>query len=169
MPLNTHIGEVIVSANKLLGKRNKTIKKLNITEKLLCELEDGTCTHPRLYVSFFALTLRRLVPRKIKLKQLPPFFPTKDKIIAMMNGKGEDLSEYCELTKELLTLPDLPATPKIKKRTLAYTEKRAKKTQKGWGKDARQKAASGYSRRSYGMESQITRKAWGSAFKPAQG
>lgn len=163
IPTMEQMGELVIEVNKLLGKRERTKNKLDITEYQLIGLETGTRPDTRLYISFFVLAMRRLVPRKIRLKQLPSNFPSKDKIIEMLNGKCENCAEYAELVSVLLTLPDLPTKPKKKKHHIVCPEKRPKKTQKDWGKDALMKEASKYSRKSYGMETQITRKAWGSA------
>ena len=162
------LAKLVRSANALLKKRNRTINVLNITEIQLCELENGKSTDLLLYKSFFVLTIRRLVPRKIKLKSIPANLPSKERIVEMMNGECEDLSEYHDLVDALLSMPDLLGPTQKKKNKVTKTEKTPKKRQKGWGKDSLKKAASEFSIRSYGRESQITRKEWGSAYRPAR-
>ena len=100
---------------------------------------------------------------------LPTHLPSKERIIEMMNGKCEDLSEYYELVNALLAMQDLPIKSQNKKRNVVYPEKIPKKRQKDWGMDALKKAASEFSLKGYGRESQITRKAWGSVYRPAHG
>ena len=163
------LADLVKSANVLLGKRNRTLTRLNITETQLWKLENGENSDMSLYKSYFVLTLRRLIPRKIRFKSLPSTIPTKDRIVEMMNGKRDDLSEYAELVNTLLAMPDLSKNTRKKKNNVPHPEKRSKKTEKDWGKESLKKAASVYSRGSYGMESQITRKVWGSAYNPARG
>lgn len=172
IPTTEQIGNLVAEVNKLFGKRGRkrTKNKLGIEEYQLIGLETGAIRDTSLYISFFVLSLRRLVPQKVKLKHLPSNLPSKDKIVEMLNGKCGNCAEYAELVSVLMTLPDLPKKTKKKKQQLiVYPEKKPKKTQKDWGKDALMKETSKYSRRSYGMYSQITRKEWGSAYRPARG
>ena len=110
---------------------------------------------------------------KIELKSVPSGLPTKNEIIGMMHGEVQYTEQYIQTIDTLIKLPDLPRkiVPKVKIKQPIISEKKGKTVKrhvvdfKKWPKGD---VVAKERRRRYGMESQITRKEWGSAYRPAR-
>jgi hypothetical protein len=158
---------------EVFGHKQRMRNKLKITAEEYVQLEKGECDDLTIYVKCLAYFLRKLVPMKIELKSVPSGLPTKNEIIGMMNGEVQYTEQYIQTIDTLIKLPDLPRkiVPKVKIKQPIISEKKGKTVKrhvvdfKKWPKGD---VVAKERRRKYGMESQITRKEWGSAYRPAR-
>lgn len=154
---NRRYGDLVKQlVEKKIIKKGKLITRLHITEEQLDLIMKGECEEKEMYKACFSFTIIRLVPRKFKLKQIPDGLPKRDEIEAMMAGIHPDLNNYYSLIYALNKIPNKRGKVKIVSNTSPVRGKR-------------NETNSRKRRSSYGVESQITRKAWGSAYKPARG
>ena len=98
---------------------------------------------------------------------------TKNEIIGMMHGEVQYTEQYTQTIDKLLALPDLPQkiVPKVKKNQPIISKKKNKSGKRrvvDFSKWPTGDVVAKERRRRYGMESQITRKEWGSAYRPAR-
>ena len=158
---------------EVFGHKQRMRNKLKITAEEYVQLEKGECDDLTIYVKCLAYFLRKLVPMKIELKSVPSGLPTKNEIIGMMHGEVQYTEQYIQTIDTLIKLPDLPRkiVPKVKIKQPIISEKKGKTVKrhvvdfKKWPKGD---VVAKERRRRYGMESQITRKEWGSAYRPAR-
>lgn len=172
----TQLGEKLSYYVKVLGNQQKIKNKLDLSEYDYQQMVMGKCSNLKRYTDCFAYMLRRLVPIKIKLKKIPKELPSKDEMIAMMNGEVQYMEQYIQTIDYLLVMPYLPKKVKQKKKKSnannsssndrSVLNKKYTPVKKDEPKQTRVKlrAAS----RSYGIYSQITSKEWGSAYRPAR-
>ena len=158
---------------ELFGHKQRMRNKLKITAEEYVQLEKGECEDFMIYMKCLAYFLRKLVPVKIELKNVPQGLPSKDEIIGMMHGEMQYTEQYIQTIDTLLTLPDLPRkiVPKVKKKQPIISKKKNKSGKQrvvDFSKWPTGDVVAKERRRRYGMESQITRKEWGSAYRPAR-
>lgn len=110
---------------------------------------------------------------KVKLKVLPATLPSRNEIEAMMLGAVECIEDYTSIIDILLLMPDLPRK-KVRKMKMTQPISLNKNSTEGkrrvvdFSKWPTGDVVAKERRRRYGMESQITRKEWGSAYRPAR-
>lgn len=170
------LGEKLSHYANKLGEIQRMLNKLNLSQYEYIQLVRGESDNLTKYVDCFAYMLRRLVPMKVKLKVLPATLPSRNEIEAMMLGAVECIEDYTSIIDTLLLMPDLPRK-KVRKMKMNQPISLNKKSTeskrrvvdydkfRNWPKGdvvikERQKR--------YGMESQITRKEWGSPNHPAR-
>lgn len=158
---------------ELFGHKQRMRNKLKITAEEYVQLEKGECEDFMIYMKCLAYFLRKLVPVKIELKNVPQGLPSKDEIIGMMHGEMQYTEQYIQTIDTLLTLPDLPRkiVPKVKNKQPIISKKKNKSGKQrvvDFSKWPTGDVVAKERRRRYGMESQITRKEWGSAYRPAR-
>lgn len=158
---------------EVFGHKQRMRNKLKITAEEYVQLEKGECDDLTIYVKCLAYFLRKLVPMKIELKSVPSGLPTKNEIIGMMHGEVQYTEQYTQTIDTLLALPDLPQkiVPKVKKKQPIISKKKNKSGKRravDFSKWPTGDVVAKERRRRYGMESQITRKVWGSAYRPAR-
>ncbi len=141
---------------ELFGHKKRMRNKLNISEEEYILLEKGECNDLTLYVRCLTYFLRKIVPKKIELKSVPPQLPSKNTILCMMRGEIQYSELYPQIIDTLLSMSDLP--PKEKPKCTPVKNIKKKKA-----RHKRRKAS-----RPYGIHSQITWKEWGSPDHPAR-
>lgn len=168
----TLLGEKLSHYVAVLGKQQKMKNKLDITEYEYQLLISGKYDNTSKYFDCFSFLLRRLVPMKVKLKAIPIGLPSKTDFVSMMAGVYQHIELYTNTIDVLLEMPNLLIQKKKSKiggsnkssRSVLNKEYTPKKKKKPKQAEVKLKAAS----RSYGIYSQITRKEWGSAYRPAK-
>ena len=91
------LGQFIKETLDMYGKsRQHFAKRLAISFEILLSVESGTCSDDGLYIKVLAELLRKIVPRKIKLKKIPAGLPNREEL-ELMEKKAEILT-ICHCT-----------------------------------------------------------------------
>ena len=102
---------VLYAAGKTFGA-NKMWDSMKIfthfDDSTLWEIIDGTWTVKGDYIRLLSLCIRKIRPKKVKLKKLPATLPNRDVLESLENGLEADLSLYKKTITELLRMPDIP-------------------------------------------------------------
>lgn len=112
------LGQFIKETRKRYGKsRQNFAKRLAISLELLLSVESGTCSDDGLYIKVLVELLRKIVPRKIKLKKIPAGLPNREELELMESGNCDNLTLYVDVIQALCKMPNLP--PKKKQAPVA--------------------------------------------------
>lgn len=103
------LGQFIKETLDRYGKsRLHFAKRLAIPFEILLSVESGTCSDDGLYIKVLAELLRRIVPRKIKLKKIPAGLPNREELESMKSGNFDNLTLYIDVIQTLCKMPNRP-------------------------------------------------------------
>lgn len=112
------LGQFIKETRKRYGKsRQNFAKKMSLPPDILLSVEMGNCVDEELYIKALAELLRRIAPRKIKLKKIPSGLPNREELELMESGNCNNLTLYVDVIRTLCKMPNLP--PKKKQAPIA--------------------------------------------------
>lgn len=127
------IGNLVKYATCKIKLKQKKLSDKGITVDQLSLMETGEWTEKTEYIIVLSMILRRLIPLKVKLKNIPEQLPSRKKIESMMRGETGSIMEFKNLILALFRMPDLPP----KTRTVNIRDTRWIKNEKIWGNTPR--------------------------------